>query len=109
MIIYVIARNVSDPVSDTGQAPQSRRCLYFSGLPRLLSKPRNDDIPKLITVGELAKNIATTTKVNSNSFDKNNDAAKYILDNIPEGTTILFKASRSMKFEEIITGLKAKK
>ncbi len=60
----------------------------------------------LITVGKLSENIAKTTKIESKSFDSNENVAKYIIENIPESTTILFKASRSMKFEEIIEELK---
>lgn len=61
---------------------------------------------KLITVGKLAKNIAEKTLHDSKSFTSNKGVAKYIFENIPEGTTILFKASRSMKFEQIIEELK---
>jgi UDP-N-acetylmuramoyl-tripeptide--D-alanyl-D-alanine ligase len=63
----------------------------------------------LITVGKLAKYIArgmagSTDKI-AVSLPTNKDAAKYILENVPVGTTMLFKASRSMKFEEIIKEL----
>lgn len=60
----------------------------------------------LITVGKLAKNIASCTKLKSVSFEKNEEVSEYIFENIPEGTTILFKASRSMKLENIIEELK---
>lgn len=59
----------------------------------------------LITVGDLAKHIAENTKHQSVSFVDNKDVANYILNNVEKGTTILFKASRSMKFEEIIKEL----
>ena len=70
----------------------------------------NFDNVEVITVGELAKyyikGLDTNKNTKSASFSTNKDAAKYILENIPTGTTILLKASRSMKFEEIITELK---
>ena len=39
-------------------------------------------------------------------FDDNLATSRYILDNINIGTTIFLKASRSMKFEEIIENMK---
>lgn len=59
----------------------------------------------VITVGKLARYITDTCKYKTAAFDDNKSVAKYIVENIPEGTTILFKASRSMKFEEIISEL----
>ena len=63
---------------------------------------------KLITVGKLANEI--TLKLNehnifSKNFDTNLQTSRYILDNMENGTTIILKASRSMKFEEIINNL----
>ena len=40
------------------------------------------------------------------SFSSNCEAARYILENVNVGTTIFLKASRSMKFEEIINMIK---
>lgn len=68
---------------------------------------------ELVTVGPLAKFIAKgllkdlneDTKIKVVSFLDNSSAAKYILENMPAGTTMLFKASRSMQFEEIIKEL----
>ena len=68
----------------------------------------NFDDVKLITVGELAKYIASNTRHKSVSFKNSEGVAGYILENIEKGTTILFKASRSMKFEEIIKELNQK-
>lgn len=67
---------------------------------------------KTITVGYLAQEIAV--KLNNNgffakSFNNNSEASRYILDNIENGTTIILKASRAMKFEEIINGVKGEK
>ena len=58
----------------------------------------------VITVGELAKEIDDTK-----NFLSNTKAAEYILKNIPKNKTLFFKASRSMKFEEIISTIKENK
>lgn len=72
----------------------------------------NFDDFSLITVGKLSKNIikglSEEKKFGAKNFETNQEAAKYILENIPAGTKILFKASRSMKFEEIIKELEEK-
>ena len=61
---------------------------------------------KILTVGELSKNISDEIKVCfTKNFENTEDVARYILANIEIGTTIFLKASRSMKFEEIITNL----
>lgn len=59
----------------------------------------------LIVVGGLAKYIAKIAKHKSICFINNDGVATYILENYPKDTNILFKASRSMKFEEIIKEL----
>lgn len=60
----------------------------------------------LVTVGALAKSIRTKTKHNYVHFKTNKDAAKFISKKVKLGSNILLKASRSMKFEEIIEELK---
>ena len=60
------------------------------------------DNVKLLTVGNLAKYILRNSTLEGVEFETNFECAKYILDNIEKGTTILLKASRAMKFEEII-------
>lgn len=57
---------------------------------------------KLLTVGVLARHIARNATLESIEFENNESCAQYIADNVPKGTTILLKASRSMKFEQII-------
>lgn len=62
-----------------------------------------------ITVGNLAKYIGDELKkygFKVEHFDNNIETSRYILDNLHEGITIFLKASRSMKFEEIIENLK---
>lgn len=56
----------------------------------------------LLTVGNLARHIARNTTLNSIEFENNEQCAKYIVENIEKGSNILLKASRSMKFEQII-------
>ena len=58
---------------------------------------------KLVTVGKLAKHIGKNTNLNSVHFNSNEDCANYLAQNINDGDVLLFKASRSMKFEEIIS------
>jgi len=60
---------------------------------------------KYITVGNLAKEIGKILSENQfevMNFDTNEKAACYILDNLNTGNTIFLKASRSMKFEQIL-------
>ncbi len=64
---------------------------------------------KFITIGNLAAEIGTVlgrAGYQVKSFRENSEASCYILDNLDVGNTIFLKASRSMKFEEIIEGLK---
>lgn len=60
---------------------------------------------ELITVGNLAKYFVTENISKSKSFKDNTEVAKYIKANVQKGSVILFKASRFMKFEEIIKEL----
>ena len=62
-----------------------------------------------LTVGELAKYIGDALLkygFEVKSFKNNVETSCYILDNLHAGNTIFLKASRSMKFEEIIEELK---
>lgn len=64
---------------------------------------------KFLIVGELARYIGDELSkcgFDVKSFDNNIETSRYILDNINAGSTIFLKASRSMKFEEIINNLK---
>ena len=60
---------------------------------------------ELITVGDLAKFIAASTIHKYKCFSDNKGVASFIKEHAPQGTKLLFKASRSMKFEEIIKEL----
>lgn len=64
---------------------------------------------KFLTVGNLALEIAKELENSGiwvKSFANNEEVSRYILDNLDVGNTIFLKASRSMKFEEIIENLK---
>jgi len=65
----------------------------------------------IITVGKLAGEINLKLKENgisSINFKDNLQTSRYILDNVKIGTTIMLKASRAMKFEEIINEVNRK-
>lgn len=67
------------------------------------------DTDMLICVGNDAKEIANTAMgriENVAYFENKADAVAYLDENLLSGDTILFKASRGMKFEEIINSLK---
>ena len=64
---------------------------------------------KYLTVGNLAKEIGkilTSKNIDVTSFDSNSQAACYILENLNNSYTIFLKASRSMKFEQILEEIK---
>ena len=62
-----------------------------------------------ITVGDLARYIGEELEkcgLDVKSFENNIETSRYILDNLNAGSTIFLKASRVMKFEEIIESIK---
>ncbi len=73
--------------------------MYHKQVGEFLSK--YNDV-ELLTVGTLAKHIARNTTLKSVEFENNEQCADYIIKNAPKGATILLKASRFMKFEQII-------
>ena len=72
---------------------------YHKQIGEFLSKYKDIE---LYTVGTLSRHIARNTTLKSKEFENNEDCAQYILNNAPKDATILLKASRAMKFEEII-------
>ncbi len=58
----------------------------------------------VLTIGELAKHINPINKKTFH-FDDKKDLVDFIKKNLPKGSNILLKASRFMKFEEIIEEL----
>lgn len=62
---------------------------------------------KILTVGDLAKHISDNITVCfTQNFNSNDEISNYILNNIEKGATIFLKASRFMKFEEILSNIK---
>lgn len=64
---------------------------------------------KYLTVGNLAKEIGKALTIKGfsvDNFDSNKVVACYILENLNNSYTIFLKASRSMKFEEILEYVK---
>ena len=81
---------------------------YHREVGQFLSEVSSKNV-KFLTVGNLASEIGEellNKGFEVNSFDSNEQVACYILDNLNVGYTIFLKASRSMKFEEIIEVLK---
>ena len=75
---------------------------------RFLAKQNVKNV-KFLTVGNLAAEIGKeleTAGASVKYFKNNGEVSRYILDNSDIGNTIFLKASRVMKFEEIIENLK---
>jgi len=78
---------------------------------RFLAEKSNPNV-KYLTVGNLAKEIGDELLAKDlfvKNFENNEAVSRYILDNVNVGCTIFLKASRSMKFEQIIENLREKK
>lgn len=58
---------------------------------------------KIITIGNLSKNISE--EANGTHFESIDEAVNYIKKNVPTTSKLFLKASRSMKFEQIIDEL----
>ena len=74
-----------------------------------IGNKENNKTVKFITVGNLARYTGEELAkfgFDVKSFDNNFETSRYILDNLDVGTTIFLKASRTMKFEEIIQTVK---
>lgn len=95
-------------LGDMGELGEHSTDLHRSVGEFLASIPDSKDV-RFLTVGSLAKEISDELKESAyfvKNFENNKEVSKYILDNADVGTTIFLKASRSMKFEEIIEQLK---
>lgn len=78
-------------------------------LVKKLTEKRIKEGVSIFTVGNLANEISKVIEkhnISSKNFDNNLQISRYILDNVAVSTTIVLKASRSMKFEEIINQIK---
>lgn len=76
---------------------------------KFLAEQKNVKNVKFLTVGNLAAEIGKELEaagVSVKYFKNNGEVSRYILDNSDIGNTIFLKASRVMKFEEIIENLK---
>ena len=96
--LSIYPRPITIVLGDMGELGKDE-IMYHKQIGEFLSN--YSDI-KLLTVGNLAKHIARNATLDSVSFENNEQCSKYIKENIKEKTTILLKASRSMKFEQII-------
>ena len=79
------------------------------GVGEFLAGLKNSSSVTFLTVGKYAEKIGEPLKAvgaNVKNFENNSEVSEFILDNTPLGTTIFLKASRSMKFEEIIKNIK---
>lgn len=84
---------------------------YHQEIGEFLLKNKKDNV-NVITVGNLANEISlklSKNNINSKNFENNLQTSRYILDNVEVGTIIVLKASRSMKFEEILNLIKEEK
>ena len=69
------------------------------------NKPNLNKNAKIISIGTLSKNITDAiTNCETHHFDTIDEGVEY-LKNIKSPVTLFLKASRSMKFENIISGL----
>ena len=92
-------------LGDMGELGENEK-VYHREVGEFINK-KNKSVPKILTVGKLAKEISEVVNCCfAKNFEDNKNVARYILDNIEVGTTIFLKASRSMKFEEILENLK---
>ena len=75
--------------------------MYHKQIGEFLSTYQKEGI-EVLTVGELGKFILKASTIEGKSFKTNEECAKYIVQNVKEGTNVLLKASRFMKFEKIM-------
>lgn len=68
----------------------------------------DNNVDVLITVGELSENMNRGAKENLviKNFSSSDDAAKFIIENLPSKCSILVKGSRGMKMDSIVKKIK---
>ncbi|MBR1753317.1 UDP-N-acetylmuramoyl-tripeptide--D-alanyl-D-alanine ligase [bacterium] len=110
-VIKTVMQNYDKPIlfvlGNMGELGKDE-VLYHQKVGIFLSDSITDGV-SVVTVGDLAHEISDVLNnigKTSPNFETNEDAAKYILDNVPVGTTIILKASHSMQFEKILDYLK---
>lgn len=80
---------------------------FHSQIGEYISSINNTTINKVISIGNLSKNITNNiTNVQTLHFDNKNEATEYLKNNKQNNEVILFKASRGMKLETIINDLR---
>ena len=82
---------------------------FHKGVGDFIGKKFKGNKFEFLVVGKLAKYIGDELEkygFDVKYFADNFETSRYILDNLHEGITIFLKASRAMKFEEIIENLK---
>ena len=92
-------------LGDMGELGENER-VFHQEVGKYFSNMKN---VKFLTVGELSTEIAKELENSGvwvKHFANNSDVSRYILDNLDIGNTIFLKASRAMKFEEILDNLK---
>lgn len=90
-------------LGDMGELGESET-KFHQEIGEFLNKNLKDGF-EVVTVGKLANEITkflTNNGLGSKNFENNLQTSRYILDKVKIGTTIVLKASRSMKFEEIL-------
>lgn len=93
-------------LGDMGELGE-REELYHKELGRYINKKSLSESAQVLSVGKLSKNITDEiTNFKTEHFDTITEVCAYIKSNIDFESTIFLKASRSMKFEQIIEGLK---
>lgn len=83
--------------------------LYHREVGKFLASLKNSQNVKFLTVGNLAKEIGEELKLQGffvENFNTTKEVSCYILENLNNSYTIFLKASRSMKFEEILEHIK---
>lgn len=95
-------------LGDMGELGENEK-QYHREVGEYFSKISNNKNVKFITVGKLALEIAQELEKSDfevYKFDNNEDTARYIVENLNGDYTIFLKASRSMKFEQILENVK---
>lgn len=93
-------------LGDMGELGEQEE-LYHKELGRYINKKPLSEGAQVLSVGKLSKNITDEiTNFKTEHFGTITEVCAYIKSNVDFESTIFLKASRSMKFEQIIEGLK---
>lgn len=110
-VINTVLQNYQKPVlfvlGDMGELGKDE-VLYHRQIGDFLVQMMGEGI-SVFTIGELSKEISEVVNISGvccPNFETVEECAKYILDNVSLGTTIVLKASHSMQLETLIDYLK---